>query len=97
MKVKVDFCIDADIIECPTMTMLELNDYQQAFFKWLFDEENDHKYWMYNKGVKEGCNYRADALVEWFNTFIFTDPKDKVVLLETCSKESNDDLLTLHF
>lgn len=84
MKVLVSFCIDVDIMECPDLSLKELQIYQGKFLDWLFDKKNDHAYWMYHKGKKHGCSYRSQAFVEWLNTFVFQDTSEKASVLEEC-------------
>jgi hypothetical protein len=55
----------------------------------LSDKNNDHGYWWYEDGKKEGLSYRSDALVEWYNTFVFRDDKARV-LESGCHYEESD-------
>lgn len=87
MKVLVKFCVDADIIECPNHIVSDLEEYQHRFTEWLYDKNNDHSYWMYVDGEKYGCSYRAEAFVEWLNTFILNSNQDKAKVLEQSISE----------
>lgn len=82
MKVVLKFCINADIIDCPNDIIKNLGKYQLDFFDWLFDENINHSYWMYEDGKKEGCCYRSDAFVEWLNSFILAERDEKAIVLE---------------
>jgi len=73
MLIKVQFCIDADLIDCPNEICDDISKYQTKFLKWLFDKNNDHKYWVYKNGEKFGCCYRSNAFVEWLNKFVIND------------------------
>ena len=82
MRVLVEFCIDADMIECPDFIVKDLESYQGEFSKWLCNEENDHNYWVYKNGEKYGCNYRSEAFVEWLNTFVLNTCAEKARVID---------------
>lgn len=84
VKVIVKFCIDADIIECPDWIVAELKLYQGKFTQWLFDKKNDHQYWSYKNGEKNGCCYRSGAFVDWLNNFVLHGDEEKSRVLEEC-------------
>lgn len=88
MKVLVEFCLDMDIIECPDWIVEELPTYQIRFQEWLFNKENNHSYWMYKNGEKNGCRYRSKAFVEWLNEFVLHDYEEKASVIEECVKET---------
>lgn len=48
----------ADIIYLPNIG-LRVDDLQEAFFKWLFNKNNNHKYWIIVNGEKKACKYGA--------------------------------------
>lgn len=83
MKIVVDFGCDADIIDCPEQIIDDLDNLRNRFIDWLFDEKNDHSYWMYENGEKHGCCYRSEAFIEWLNKYILTDSEYKVELIES--------------
>lgn len=56
----------ADIIYLPDIG-LKVDDLQDAFFKWLFNKNNNHKYWIIVNGEKKACKYGVDAFIDWFN------------------------------
>lgn len=84
VKVRVDFSIDSDIIQCPDWIVPQLKSYQRKFHQWLFDEKNDHSYWRYKSNKKNGCCYRAQAFVEWLNKFVLQDNLENAAVLEEC-------------
>lgn len=84
IKVLVEFCIDADIIECPDWIVKDLGLYQTRFREWLSDENNDHSYWCYKNGKKVGSSFRSDAFVEWLNKFVLYNQSEKSKVLEEC-------------
>lgn len=73
MLVKVQFDIDADLIDCSNEICDNIDKYQTEFLKWLLDKSNEHKYWVYKNEEKFGCCYRSDAFVEWLNKFVVND------------------------
>lgn len=97
MKVVLEFCINADIIECPNNIIKDIKKHQLDFFNWLFDENNDHSYWMYENGKKEGCCYRSDAFVEYLNTFVLSESKEKAVIIEQETNDYSKDVPCLNF
>lgn len=38
MLIKAKFDMDSDVIECPNDILENIVDYQEQFWKWLFDE-----------------------------------------------------------
>lgn len=46
----------ADIIYIPN-TILDIKELQNTFFRWLFDKNNDHKYWIIVNGEKKIQNH----------------------------------------
>ena len=58
---------DADIIELPETIANDLPAIQERFFRWLFDKNNDHGYWVFENGEKKLCAYDAEAFVFWVN------------------------------
>jgi len=71
----------ADIISIPNYTFKEIEQKQQEFFKWLFDKNNNHKYWKKINGVKSYCDYDVDAFIEWLNNNIFCNSFNKAQVL----------------
>ncbi|ADD03142.1 conserved hypothetical protein [Thermoanaerobacter italicus Ab9] len=82
MKVVIQFCIDADIIDCPEHVIDRLTYYQNEFIDWLFDKKNDHPYWVIENGKKILCCYRSEAFVEWLNRFVLKDSPQKAAVVE---------------
>ncbi len=97
MKVVLEFCINSDIIECPNNIIKDIKKYQLDFFDWLFDENNDHSYWTYEDGKKEGCCYRSDAFVEYLNTFVLSESDEKAVIIEQETNDYPKDVPCLNF
>lgn len=97
MKVVLKFCINADIIECLDDIIKNLEKYQLNFFDWLFDENINHSYWMYEDGKKEGCCYRSDAFVEWLNSFILAKSDEKAIIVEEKINNYPKDAQCLYF
>ena len=56
----------ADIIYLPDVG-LNVYKLQEKFFKWMFDKNNNHKYWIIVDGEKKACKYGIDAFVDWIN------------------------------
>lgn len=97
MKVIINFCIDADLIECPDELTGKISEYRNQFLDWLGDEKNDHAYWHYVNGQKIGNCFRSDAFVEWLNTFILSSRAKKARVLEEKITDWDKHLITLYF
>lgn len=57
---------DIDIVDIPE-NINNLEEIQEIFFKWLFNENTNHNYWVFKNGIKKYCSYDSEAFVEWFN------------------------------
>ncbi len=83
MKVVIAFEYDADIIEMPDTPVDSLKKYKKGFDKWIQDRRIKHGYWERDGKRILGVNYRADAFVEWLNTYVFTEERERAKVLET--------------
>ena len=70
----------ADIISVPDLG-LSVNALQEEFFKWLFDKNNNHRYWIIVDGEKKACKYGIDAFIYWFNHVYLSDDSDKAYII----------------
>lgn len=77
----------ADIIELPED--LDVEQLERDFLSWMFNKNNNHKYWVYENGIKQYCSYGTSAFVEWMNLFIFNNDERKARILEEYSKNYN--------
>jgi hypothetical protein len=57
---------EADIVDLPYDTVEEIEGAQKAFFGWMFDKSNNHKYWVNEEGLAY-CSYGTEAFIEWIN------------------------------
>jgi len=61
---------DYDIVELPeAVTDERLCELQEEFFRWLFNKDNDHQFWVSEGGEKKYCEYRGDAFVYFLNQY----------------------------
>ena len=97
MKVVIVFGGDADIIEMPDTPVDGLKKYERDFDKWIHDRRIKHGYWERDGKRILGVNYRADAFVEWLNTFVFKEEREKAKVLETAANEYEKTWLCLFF
>ena len=97
MLLVTKFDIDADLIDVPQSVIEQANVYQEQFFSWLFNKNNNHKYWWYEKGKKVGCAYRSDAFIEWLNAFPLRGSKNKAKSVSVHVFEYDNSLPSLFF
>ncbi|ACL21998.1 hypothetical protein Dhaf_3985 [Desulfitobacterium hafniense DCB-2] len=97
MKIVIQFCVDADIIDCPVDISDSLIEYRNKFIDWLYDKQNNHSYWIYKNGEKYGCSYRSEAFVEWLNKFVLSNSLVKAKVLESNVKNWDNSLLSTGF
>ncbi|MEY9975196.1 hypothetical protein [Lysinibacillus sp. RC79] len=58
-------------ISCSTKVARKINCIQEDFLNWIFDEEQNIKYWALENGERSHPNYDANAVVEWLNNVRF--------------------------
>ena len=73
MNVYYDDPYDCDLIDISISSNQNVEKLQQLFFEWLFNENNDHEDWIVENGAKKGCDYDANAFVQWINQFCLGD------------------------
>lgn len=81
MRVIVQFCMDADVIDCPEFVVNNLKVYASQFEEWFRDKKNNHAYWEYQDGEQRLRSYRSEAFVEWLNKFILGTHEEKARVL----------------
>ena len=87
----------ADIVDIPNFSLDTIKQKQNEFFKWLFNKDNDHKYWREIDGVKSICAYDVSAFIEWLNSYVCLNSKDKAVLLKKDAICENENMNVLLF
>ncbi len=55
INVYYDDPFDCDLIDISIRSDQNVEELQQLFFEWLFNEKNDHAYWIVENGVKKGA------------------------------------------
>ena len=75
-----------DVIWIP-QSITNIEKLQIDFFEWLFDKKNNHKYWIIVNNEKKYCNYGVDAFVDWINSNVLIDEKDKARVILRNSRE----------
>ncbi len=88
MEVSVVYndCNYMDIIWVPD-SIQNLVRIQNEFFKWMFDKENNHKYWVNINNQKMYCSYGTEAFIEYLNEFLLKDSIEKAKILEYNSQK----------
>lgn len=79
MLLVLSFGGDADLVEIPDTLKDQLETLQEPFYQWLFDPNNHHSYWTKTRGGTAAVCYRAEAFVEWLNTFILEVEQARIV------------------
>ncbi len=62
------------IIDVPEEVADNIEVIQRQFFSWLFDETNNHEYWVTMNGIRL-CSYDVDAFIKWLNIYILKEKK----------------------
>lgn len=88
---------DIDIIDVPSSLLKNLSELQDDFYKWLFNKENNHCYWIYKDGKKAYCSYRSDAFVFWLNNIVLKGGADKARVISKWNNELLPDNPILYF
>ena len=78
-------------------TILDIEELQNNFFRWLFDKKNDHQYWVIVNGEKKMCKYGTQAFIEWINNTILLESIEKSYIIKENSKSWNSKNMSLIF
>ncbi len=81
-----------DIVSIPDEIADNLEKIVNEFFRWMFDETNNHKYWVVEGGKKKYCSYSTEAFIDWLNRFMTKEEKAKIIAI---SSTQIDDTLPL--
>ena len=65
---------DIAIIDVPEDIVNNIEVIQRQFFSWLFDETNNHEYWVTINGINL-CSYDVDAFIKWLNIYVLKEKK----------------------
>ena len=96
MLVNVIYEMDFDIIDVPDSIANNINDIQQEFFNWLFDESNDHGYWIISNGIK-CCAYGTKEFVKWINDNLAYESDEKAKIISRNLTGLNNNYPTIYF
>ena len=98
MRLLLQFDIDADIIDVPPIVIDKKDILYNQFFSWLYDQHNNHKYWVNpKKKSKYGVCYRSGAFIEWLNKKVLKGCKQKAKLHSEYVYDYPDDMPILYF
>lgn len=86
----------ADIVYIPE-AILDIEELQNDFFRWLFDKKNEHQYWVIVNGEKKMCQYGTQAFIEWINNTVLSESIDKSCIIKENSKSWNSENVSLIF
>lgn len=73
---------DDEFITCSAEIGDSINELREEFLKWIYDKNNDHKYWEYHKGKKYAVNYRTNAFIEWLNEIKFKNTDATATMID---------------
>lgn len=88
---------DADIADLPERFADSLEKVQEEFFRWLFNKDNDHGYWVIEDGEKKYCSYDSEAFVSWLNDYQLAKGEPEASVVEKNVKQIDHDLPELFF
>jgi hypothetical protein len=80
-KVILKWEYDADIINVPDIIAENIYEYQIKFDKWIYDQNNKHKYWVTVQTEDSSftaVKFGSEAFVTWLNDYILNKTDDKV-------------------
>lgn len=84
-----------DVIDVPQKIAMNIDSLQAKFFEWMFDKENNHRYWVIRDGMKKYCNYSTEAFIDWLNTYILND--EKATMIASSTKQIDLNLPVIYF
>ena len=100
MRMVLTFEFDSDIIDGPQRVIEERERLKDAFYDWLYDRSNHHRFWANEKGVNDGSQYsvvyRSDAFLEWLNARVLGE-KEKASLIASEVDTWDPELPSLRF
>ncbi|MFS1519566.1 hypothetical protein V1503_24370 [Bacillus sp. SCS-151] len=79
MIIELDYFQHQDYITVPAHVGKNIDDIKVKFYTWLNDKGNDHKYWIYHNGQKDGLLVNTEGLVEWLNTHYLKQESAKII------------------
>ena len=63
----------------------------------LSDKSNDHNYWVYINGRKNGLCYNSEAFLDYLNNVYLKDDKEKARLVQKKAESISPDVPVLFF
>ncbi|MDX8367312.1 hypothetical protein [Cytobacillus sp. IB215665] len=83
MIIEVDYFQHKDYILVPVEVGENIDKIQDKFNAWIYDKNNDHKYWIYRNGIKDGLLINTEGLVYWLNNHYLNNTQETVVKVES--------------
>ncbi len=98
MLVNLVFDYYTDIVSVPDRVAKKLKDYQDNCDEWLFDESNDHQFWIKDSnGNKSAVGICSDAFVYWLNTYVLSRSEEKAYIVKKEVKKYDKKLPTIFY
>jgi len=87
-----------DIINVPSFVANDIENVQQMFFSWLYDEEsNNHNYWKFTNGLKS-CAYGTEEFVDWINNVhLVNETGEKAKIIKKFPNKLDNNIPTIYF
>ncbi|WP_251553960.1 hypothetical protein [Neobacillus muris] len=80
--IRFDFGEDnIQYISCATKVGRKINRIRYDFENWVFDENRNTKYWLYENGERYCPSYDTDAIIDWLNNVKFKKGTAKAKLI----------------
>lgn len=67
------------------------------FFRWVFDKNNNRKYWNVVNGENKVCKYGTKAFIDWINNMILLKEVDKPYIINENAKTGDSNNINLLF
>ena len=96
-KIALKFTFNSDLIEVPDKVAQDIDKVRSKFYKWLSDKSNDHNYWIYINGRKNGLCYNSEAFLDYLNNVYLKDDKEKARLVQKRVESVSPDVPVLFF
>lgn len=70
------------IIAVPDDIGINIKKYLKSFYKWIYNKDNNHGYWVFIDGKKRGVSFDVDAFIKYLNLYHLQDSEEKAIIVE---------------
>ena len=84
-KIALEFTYSTDIILVPDKIALDLDQYQMAFDRWIYDTSNEHEHWVLCDGEKVAVSFGTETFVDFLNNLCHSTEEKSIILEKNIS------------